>query len=254
MRQILALAGAVSLLFGCTGGSYYKSYLAENPGTYVTLPDEQSDLHQTLAGLYAPAGFDYRLMISKLSVLRVTADSSVELSSEEITQALGEPPSKGTHYGIVATVRCTSKIDVHMYTGEKVEWLLLEDGRLSAWNLSTFVSRCVVANEFRPASANSAALEDQVRGYRDRKFPRSTTHTSVHYRQGLAYLKVDRLEAAEAMLALGDRGFDVSGARGTRFERPSDAVETVNESDIARARKELASGIEWRRARDGGGS
>ena len=67
-------------------------------------------------------------------------------------------------------------------------------------------------------------------------------HAYEYYQKGLAYLAVGRLADAEAMLAAGDRTFDV-GARGeqnVQYEGPRE-VSTADRSDIARLRRQLVT-------------
>ena len=244
MRQIFLFVLLVVIGGGCAGGgSYYKTYQTKDPNWVSTFPNEDAGLHETLAGLYAPNAFDYRLLVGKLSVLRVAEDGAVELSKEQIEAALAEPPGSDS-YGVVAVLNCRSQIDTRMWQGEKVSWLLLEQGRLSAWDVHEFTHRCVVGNRFRPASAHRAALEEQVTAFRDRRFPRSMGHPSEYYMKGVQYLLAGRLEAAERMLALGDETFDASSGRGIVFEKPSEKLGTVGDSEIAFARGELVHAIQ----------
>jgi hypothetical protein len=235
---LLAVIGS-----GCAGsGNYYKTYQATDPNWVSTFPNEDADLHETLAGLYAPNDFDYRLLVGKLSVLRVSDDAAVELSKEEIEAALGEPPG-GHSYGIVAVLDCRSQIDTRMWHGQKVSWMLLHRGRLSAWDVHAWAHRCVVSNQFRPAPPQRAGLERQVTGFRDRRFPRSMGHAVEYYTKGVKYTLAGRVRAAEEMLTLGDETFDASDGRGTKFERPSEKIATAGDSETALARGELVRGI-----------
>jgi hypothetical protein len=133
---------------------------------------------------------------------------------------------------------------MQMYWGQKVDWMLLEEGRLSAWDVHVFGSRCVVANEFRPASGRGIGLEEQIVSFRDESFPRSMGHAIEYYGKGLAYLKQGRLEPARQMLAKGDETFDPTNSTGTRFARPSDEVATSTRDDAARRRDQLVRGID----------
>ena len=62
---------ATLLLLGCAS-NHYETYTAKNPDWFSTFPDADAELHETLAGLYAPHEFRYRLSISKLAVVRLT--------------------------------------------------------------------------------------------------------------------------------------------------------------------------------------
>lgn len=249
---VLALVLAVGALAGCAGSNYYATYEAKDPSWVSSFPNEGAGLHETLAGLYAPDAFDYRRLVSKVSVLRVTDDRAVELSAEQIQAALDEPPGS-THYGVVAVIGCRSQIDTRMWHGEKVSWMLLENGRLSAWDVHVFSHRCVVGNLFVPASTQRGALEAQVTGFRDQNFPRSMGHPSEYYRKGVQYSLAGRIESAEAMLALGDKTFDVSADSGVRFERPSEQVRVAGDREIATARSQLVYAIQAIRSAEAAG-
>jgi hypothetical protein len=236
---------------GCTG-SYYNRYMADYPGWFSTFPDEGAGLYETLAGLQAPQRYDYQLSVTQLAVLKVAADGVTELSPEQIDRALLLPPGDD-HFAIVATVSCRSEIDTNMYWGQKVEWMLFEGGRLSAWDIHLFASRCVVGNDFRPARGVAIPLEEQIVSFRQASFPRSMGHAIEYYGKGLAYLKEGRVTAAEQMLAKGDETFDPTNSSGARFARPSDKVTTSTTNDIARRRASLARGIDAMRAVEGSG-
>jgi hypothetical protein len=243
-RLVVPFTGA--LLLGCVS-NYHDSYTAGHPDWFSTFPDADAGLHETLAGLYVPSEYRHRRSISQLAVVRLTDASVKELSSEEIAVVLDAAPG-GDSYGIVATVDCRSEIDKRMYAGQKVEWLLLEEGRLSAWDVHAFGSRCVVGNDFVPAGGSGVSLEQQLVGFRDANFPVSMAHTAEYYVKGLKYIERERLVAAEAMLERGDATMSVSSGSGTRFARPSEAVDTVDSADEARARADLVYGIRMLRA------
>jgi hypothetical protein len=143
---------------------------------------------------------------------------------------------------VVATLGCRTEVDLEIYSGEKVGWMLLPAGKLASWDLPEYADRCVVFNAFQPGDASLAGLEKQVAAYRDANFPRSMQHVGEYYQKGLAYVAVGRIEDAEAMLAAGDRGFDV-GARGeqnVRFDTPR-GVPTADAAQVTALRRKLAS-------------
>ena len=229
-------------------GNYHSSWAEANPDWVVTFPDEGTGLHETLAGLQAPTPFDHRLVISKLAVLRIEEDGVEELSPEEVKARLGEP-SRSAQLGnedlaIVVNVDCRSKTDMDMYAGQRVSWLLLEAGGLSAWDLHLFGSRCVFWNEFRPAKRDGAGLEDRLRAYRRKRFPAPVGNPGEYYDKGLVYVRQGRLPAAEEMLALGDQSFTGRSADGVRFSRPSDKVQLRTNDDDAHSRARLEDAID----------
>lgn len=245
----LVLVGALAV--GCAS-NYNASYRAKNPNWFSTFPDEGAGLHETLAGLYDRGNFEYRLSVSKLLVVRISDSRAVELTQEEITAALDRPPG-GETYGIVATVDCRSEIDMRMYGGQKTAWLLLEEGELSAWDVFLFSFRCTVGNEFRPVPLERAAAEDALRAFRDANFPPSIGHPGQKYAKGVTYIELGRLEAAEAMLAEGDRTFDANSDVNTQFKRPSESVKTAGDAETAFKRQQLVESIRGvRSAREAG--
>jgi hypothetical protein len=238
----ISLLGCVAIFATACASSYYASYSKLRPDWTSAFPDPGAGLYETLAGLQGPHQFDYRLSISKLAVLQVSGDAATELSQDEIQRALAAPPGD-LSFGVVAIIDCRSEIDVRMYAGQMVEWMLLENGRLSAWDVHPFASRCVYFNDFHPATRETAALERQIRNFRDTKFPRSTVNPIEYYRKGLAYSLNGQPGAAEEMLAKGDGGFDRSDPSGVRFERPSDRLQLVTPDDTAYTREQLVRAI-----------
>ncbi len=253
MRSIFLFVLLAVIVGGCAGsGNYYKTYQTKDANWVGTFPSEDAGLHETLAGLYAPNDFDYRLLVGKLSVLRVSDDAAVELSKEEIEAAL-DKPAGGDSYAVVAVLDCRSQIDTRMWRGQKVSWLLLHQGRLSAWDVHEWAHRCVVRNQFRPAPVQRADLEGQVTGFRDRRFPRSMGHAVEYYAKGVKYTLAGRVEAAEEMLALGDQTFDSTDSRRVKFERQSEKLATAGDRETAFARGELVRGIGSLRTADAAG-
>jgi hypothetical protein len=240
---------------GCAG-SYYESWTSRNPAWVSTLPEAGTGLHETLAGLQEPSRFDHRLSVGGLEVLRVGDGGVRALSPEEVAARLDRAPGH-EDLAIVLDLRCRSKIDTVVYTGQRGSWLLLEGGRLSAWDLHLFGARCVFWNDFRPALPGAAALEERVRAFQRDHLPPPPANPGEYYEKGLAYLRVGRLPAAEEMLARGDRGFSQRDGRGVRFDRPSHTVEPSTANDDARSRARLEEAIDSRKgggALEGGGA
>lgn len=237
MRSSIVLA--MLLVLGCAA-NYYDTYTAKNPDWYGEAPTVGAPLHEALASLYAPPVADYRRFVSKLDVLRLADGQATKLSGVEIDAAI-ESGAADT-FAVVATLGCRSEVDLQVFMGEKVGWMLLPGGELASWDLHEYVEGCAVHNAFRPGDPSLALLEAQVAAYRDAHFPRSMQHAHEYCQKGLAYVAVGRIADAEAMLAAGDRTFDV-GARGeqnVQYEGPRE-ISIVDSSDIARLRRQLAT-------------
>jgi hypothetical protein len=237
MRSIPGLVMLLAL--GCAA-NYHDAYKAKNPDGYGEAPTNGASLHEALAGLYAPPTADYRRFVSKLDVLRIAEGGPTKLAPAEIDAAIDA--GAADTFAVVATLGCRSEVDLEIYSGEKVGWMLLPEGKLASWDLPEYTDRCVVSNAFQPGDASLADLEKQVAAYRDANFPRSMAHVGEYYQKGLAYVAVGRIADAEAMLAAGDRGFDV-GTRGeqiVRFDTPR-GVQLADSADVAALRRRLAT-------------
>ncbi len=239
----LLLSLLVPLIGSGCASNYHDSWTAEHPYWTSAMPDIGSGLHENLASLQAPTQFEHRLLISKLAVLVVTPEGVRQLSAEEVAARLGDDPGD-EDLAIVVHVSCRSKIDVQLYVGEAVDWLLLEDGRLSAWDLVHFGSRCIYYNEFKPATGEGVALEDELRRFRNARFVQVPGNPMDSYEKGILYARAGRLAAAQEMLAKGDGTFASRGAGNVRFERPSDKRRLADASDDAALREELVRSID----------
>ncbi len=234
---------ALALGVGGCASSYHASWKAQNPGWIDTFPEAGSGLHETLAGITAPRRFDDKLLVTKLDVLQLEDRGARILSEAEIERAIAEPAG-GTDYAVVATILCDSEVDLRTYRTEKVGWALLADGALTAWDVPEYGGRCVVTNNFRPASREQAGLEQQVIAHREASFPKSMEHVREFYAQGLAYLKVGRVNDAEAALARGDGAVDVaSSGRRPSVRGDTGRIRTTTPSEIDQTRQALVEGI-----------
>jgi hypothetical protein len=221
----------------------YDTYKAKNPEWYGEFPTEGASLHETLAGIYSPPRGDWRRLIHRLAVLEVGAGGARELSAEELDAALAE--DRVADYGVVAALGCQSEYATQMFLGEKVAWFLFDQNRLVAYDSIDFAERCVVVNEFKPATKALAERERAVVAFRDASFPKSMEHVIEFYRKGFEYLRVGRVADARAMLERGDAGFDVAqrGEHHVEFEGPSRSVRIADEGDTAKARDLLVRGL-----------
>jgi hypothetical protein len=223
-------------------GNHHDRYRRQHPDWDGRFPRTGAALDETLAGLQAPSGSDARRSLSKLVVLRVGEAGASELAGEALEAVLAAPPG-GVTFGVVATVDCRYSVELESLYGQKVAWMLLEGGRLTAWDVPTFEHRCTVGSDFRPATQESAVLESRVIEVRDRSFPRSMGHPLESYAKGLAYLGEGRVDAAQRMLDAGDATFDVSRAGSTASGRPSGRAATSGNAETAAMRVRLVDAI-----------
>jgi hypothetical protein len=238
-RAILFLAFAA---LACAANPY-DSYKAKNPEWYGEFPTEGASLHETLAGIYSPPRGDWRRLIHRLAVLEVGEGGARELSKAELDAVLAE--DRAGDYAVVVALGCQSEYAPQMFVGEKVAWFLFDQNRLVAYDSTDFAERCVVVNEFKPASKQLAERERAVVAFRDASFPKSMEHVIEFYRKGFEYLRVGRAADARAMLERGDAAFDV-GQRGehhVEFEGPSRSVRTADKEDTEKARDLLVRGL-----------
>lgn len=240
MRVSLACLAVFSL--ACASNPY-DTYKAKNPDWYGEAPTAGASLHETLAGLYAPPVASYSRFVQKVDVLRLADGGATLLGKAELDEVLAtDAPGD---YGVVATLRCLSEVDMKRYEGEKVAWYLLEGNRLVAYDHFDFVDRCTGRNAFQPASGDRVALERIVLAHRDASFPRSMEHTGEFYLKGLAYLGAKRTEDAEAMLRAGDAALDV-GQRGERhvdYENAPAGIAQLRSKQIDEIRERLVEGL-----------
>jgi hypothetical protein len=240
-------ASLVCLAFalGCAANPY-DTYKAKNPDWYGEAPTAGASLHETLAGLYAPPVAAYSRTLQKVDVLRLADGGASVLGKAELDEVLAtDAPGD---YGVVATVRCLSEVDMQRYYGEKVAWYLLPGNRLAAYHHFDFVDRCTGHVSFQPASGERVALERVVTAHRDAHFPRSMEHTGEFYLLGLAYLGAKRFEDAEAMLQAGDASLDV-GQRGERhvdYENAPAGIRPMKSKEIDELRERLVQGLKRR--------
>jgi hypothetical protein len=239
-------AAAVLLLtLGCAS-NHYDTYKARNPDWYGEGPTVGASLHETLAVLHAPAVGGNRRLVSKLDVLRFDAGAAVVLSETQLEAALAD--AAPSDYGVMATLTCRSKVDLEIFTNQKVAWYLLVGGKLEAWDHYDFTDRCVSFDDLRPARGDAPReleLERLLVAHRDAHFPRSMEHVAELYQKGIRYLAVGRTQDAAAMLEAGDRGFDV-GARGARhvdFENAPPQLRLAQSPEIEALRQQLVQGL-----------
>lgn len=239
----LGFAAFAALACACAG-SHYDSWVEANPGWIDTFPDSGTSLHETLAGLEAPGEGGPVLEVQRVDVLRVSPSEAVRLSGAEVDAAIAS--GEAGHFGIVATLRCTSTFDGEDHEGERVGWLLLVDGRLRAYELPEFSFSCAAVNSFVPALQGHESLERQISGYRNAHFPRSDEYIAGWYEKGLAYVRVGRIEDAKWALDSGDAAANITDrSRPTdTFERPPRDPNVVIDPHVESAREALLQSLE----------
>jgi hypothetical protein len=237
-------AAAVLLLtLGCAA-NHYDTYKAGSPDWYGEGPTPAASLHETLAMLYAPGVGGNRRLVSKLDVLRFDAGSAVVLDEAQLEAALTD--AGPSDYGVVATLTCQSKVDLEIFTNQKVAWYLFVGGKLEAWDHMDFADRCVSFDDFRPARGDAPReLERLLVAHRDARFPRSMEHVAEFYRKGIGYLAAGRTQDAAAMLQAGDGAFDVGsrGAKHVDFENAPPQLRPAQSPDIEALREQLVQGL-----------
>lgn len=203
-----------------------------------------------IAGLHDRGGIDITLTVVKLTVLRTDVTPWQEIP---LAEAWANPPTKPSTLAVVALRRCASRMDIETYSGEMVDWFMFRDGLLEGFDYYRSGARCVVFDDFQPASIEADTRERELRGWIRREHAQHDRHRRQVYARGLAYLEVGRVDAAEEMLTEGDATFDASD-RGniTRFDgrRPGNLV-TESDRDIATTRERLVAEIKSARARGG---
>lgn len=135
--RVTALGAVLSLLGGCTG-SYFRAYQAAHPDWVFAFPDDQADLEQTVASLYAPPPLGTQLSIRRLEILRVDAEPWQPIAFDELRSGRFESDDDAS-YAVIAHFTCRGRVDLQTYQGEKIGWYLLPRNRLRAWDHYEFI-------------------------------------------------------------------------------------------------------------------
>jgi hypothetical protein len=230
----LVLALGLALVLPACAGNYFRAYQKAHPDWVFVFPDQDANLEQTVASLYAPAPLGTQLSIRRLELLRVDTEPWQPIPFEELRSG-SYASTDEADYAVVANVQCIGRVDLQTYRGEKVAWYLLRKNRLRAFDHYEFVEACTVSNLFVPAPMESAAVERALQEHIAAEYPRSMVHVAELYQKGLVYARLDRIEDAKRMLNAGRRGFDSSGDdKPTEFETPGVTLE-VRRADDARS-------------------
>jgi hypothetical protein len=235
-RACLVLACA-AFAAGCAG-NYYRAYQKAHPDWERVFPDQDANLEQTVASLYAPPPIGTQLSIRRLELLRVDADPWQPIPFEDLRSG-AYTSSDEADYAVVADYVCESRVDLQRYQGEKVGWYILPKNRLRAFDHYEFVEACTVSNLFVPASAEGAELEREVQQHVASEYPTSMVHVQELFQKGVIYARANRIEDAKRMLNEGRSAFDSGGDDvPTEFETPGVRVDPVR-LDEARSMRAL---------------
>jgi hypothetical protein len=217
-RLVLSLVLALGL--PACAGNYFRAYQKAHPDWVFVFPDQDTNLEQTVASLYAPPPLGTQLSIRRLEILRVDAEPWQPIPFEELRSG-GYVSTDDADYAVVANVSCVGRVDLQSYRGEKVAWYLLRKNRLRAFDHYEFAEACTVSNLFVPAPPEAAAVEQALQRHIAAEYPQSMVHVAELYQKGLVYARLDRVDDAKRMLNAGRRGFDVSADdKPTEFETP----------------------------------
>jgi hypothetical protein len=246
-RLVLALSLALVLL--ACAGSYFRDYQKAHPNWDFAFPDEDANLEQTVASLYAPLPLGTQLSIRRLEILRVDQEPWQPIAFEELRSG-AYTSTDDADYAVVANYHCTSRVDLQKYMGEKVGWYLLRKNRLRAFDHYEFVEACTVSNLFVPAPVEGAEVQRAVEQHIAAEYPRSMVHVGELYQKGLIYARLNRVEEAKRMLNEGRRGFDSGGDdAATEFETPGVHLEVSRAGDVRSLHDQLVREIAAAEAR-----
>src|SRR5512145_1079843 len=144
-RSVAAALACAALLAGCAG-NYFRAYQKAHPDWVFAFPDDQADLEQTVASLYAPPPLGTQLSIRRLEILRVDGEPWQAIAFDELRSGRFQSADDAS-YAVIAHFTCRGRVDLQIYQGEKIGWYLLPGNRLRAWDHYTFIEACSVHND-----------------------------------------------------------------------------------------------------------
>lgn len=189
-----------------------------------TFPSIGSPLDQVIAGLRARPEADINIILQKLLVFRVDTDPWQEIGEEEALS--GTVEAAGT-YAVMANRYCMSLGEKDSGQWRSVDWFLLPQNALAAYDYNDLKWQCVSSGLFHPAKGPLGETERQMTDWMSRSFPKGTVTRTGYYQKGLSYLSVGRIEDADKMLAEGGRALHSGAERGTVGARTAAGHETV---------------------------
>ena len=92
-------------------------------------------------------------------------------------------------------------------------WLLFRGGRLEAFDAWEFGEACAPEHRLLPAAEAHRRLERELSRDVARRYPASRLGPQDAFRKGLLLVEHGRVDDADAMLALGERGLGGATAR-----------------------------------------
>jgi hypothetical protein len=240
---------SVAIVLPACSGSYFRAYQEAHPDWEFVFPDQDANLEQTVASLYAPPPLGTQLSIRRLEILRVDQEPWQPIPFEELRSG-AYASTDDADYAVVANYHCIGRVDLQKYQGEKVGWYLLRKNRLRAFDHYEFVEACTVSNLFVPAPVAGADLQRALEQHIAAGYPRSMVHVGELYQKGLVYARLDRIEDAKRMLNEGRHGFDAAGDdAATEFETPGVHLEVGRADDARSLRDQLVREIAAAEAR-----
>ena len=242
---LLCLLGIAPLCVAVGCASDSRDYAYEPPPEEVeSWPARGMTLAQTVAGLHVRDTEDV-ITVQKLDVFDIAREPWKRLSRSEA--AAIDTPEPGRTFAVVANRHCRAKIATEggQWVGQSIDWFLLPDGRLEAWDAERYHFKCASSTEFFPAVGDRVPLEQAVIAHAGEYFPTSRHQRGHTYAKGVMLARVGRIEEAEAMLARGDSLMDQSATPQKILRRQGGkGIGVARESDIDNVRAMLIETIE----------
>jgi hypothetical protein len=241
MRSLAVALTLLACVSGCVS-SYYAQYQKQNPEWIPAFPDDQANLEETVASIYAPSVIGNRVTVRKLEILRIDTDPWQEIEFSELRSG-GFTSADSQGYVVIADLYCRGQVELQTYWGEKIVYYLLPENRLQAYDHYQFVEGCTMFNDFRPAKGDVISLERSTLSWIEGRYPKSMVHVTEIFEKGLAYANAGRVDDAGRMLALGLSGFDTSSEEPPEFETPGIHIQLDDERSARAARQQLENAI-----------
>lgn len=200
----LALAAlAAAGLVGC-GASPYAHYQSAHPGWEPTLPAAPGGVEELVAALHGPDGVTQsRVKLSKLQVLDVGSQPWRVVDAESLRDgAAGD----GT-YAVIARRECVASKGGEITSLTRIDTYLVRAGEVEAYDHTEFRRNCELNTKFLAARGDDVPLEIALTAHVRSEYGRRSLGMRDMYVRGLGYFQAGRLEEAEAVLRLGERGF-----------------------------------------------
>jgi hypothetical protein len=221
---------------------------AEHAG--AAFPSKGVTLSETLNNIVPPRTTDALVTGREVRVLRIDVDPWQAIPTKD-AESGAYKPSADARYAVVADLYCTAHVDRERIYGEKLSWYLLPKGQLDAWDHHDFGDSCTVSDEFEPARGDQISDEKHLLEYVKKSFPSTMVHVNELYIHGLAYVRVGRLDDAQAMLDAGDHGFDVTADEKLEVNQGYDPRFTGDRAKMRSLRGRLVKALQQARGQQG---